>query len=152
MHYGKEVLCHELVCFFDNHRASCLHIQWPSILHQQYAIGKVIHPRMHLKRFVKFRKLEHERRRELGLKLPKDFGEKAHPTLGIAISFTSSTRSDNHRASCSHMQWPPFCINIRPRMHLKRFVKFRELDYGRRRELRLKLPKDLVKRLIPLLG
>jgi hypothetical protein len=40
----------------------------------------------------------------------------------------------------------------RPRMHLKRFVKVRELKHGRRRELVFELPKGLVTRLIPLLG
>src|ERR1700738_2293664 len=40
----------------------------------------------------------------------------------------------------------------RPRMHLKRFVKVRELKHGRRRELAFELPKSLVTRLIPLLG
>ena len=70
MHYGKEVLCHELVVFFDNHRASCSHMQWPSILHQQSAIGKVTHPRMHLKRFVKLRELKYGQRRQLAPKLP----------------------------------------------------------------------------------
>ena len=41
---------------------------------------------------------------------------------------------------------------IRPRMHLKRFVKLREPDHGRQRELALKLLKNLVAKLIPLSG
>ena len=44
------------------------------------------------------------------------------------------------------------CKITHPRIHLKRFVKFRELEHGRQRELVLKLPKDLVSKLIPLLG
>jgi hypothetical protein len=63
---------------------------------------------------------------------------------------------DNHSASCSYMKWSSTCINtppmqnIRPRIHLKMFVKFHELEHGRRRHLALKLPNGLVTKLIPL--
>ena len=38
--------------------------------------GKVIRPRMHLKTFVKLRKLKHRRQRELAIELPKGLVEK----------------------------------------------------------------------------
>jgi hypothetical protein len=50
------------------------------------------------------------------------------------------------------------CINTpplqthSPRIHLIRFVKFHELERGRRKQLALKLSKGLVTKLIPLLG
>ncbi len=44
------------------------------------------------------------------------------------------------------------CKITRPRIPLIRFVKFREFEHGRQRELVLKLPKGLVTKLIPLLG
>jgi hypothetical protein len=52
----------------------------------------------------------------------------------------------------------PTCINTPPmqnhlpRIYLKSFVKFRELEHGWRRQLVPKLSKGLVTKLIPLLG
>ena len=71
-----------IVVFFDDHRVSCSHMQWPSILHKQSAIGKVTHPRRHLKRFVKLRELKHWWQKKLALKLPKDLVARLIPLLG----------------------------------------------------------------------
>ena len=78
----RRIISHELAVPFDNHWASCSHMQWPSTLHQHSANAKITHPRMHLKRFVKFRELEHGRRRQLVLKLPKGLVTKLIPLLG----------------------------------------------------------------------
>ena len=75
-------ISHELAASFSTHRASCFHMQWPSILHQQSANAKVTQPAMHLKRFVKFHELEHRRQRQLALKLPKDLVTRFIPLLG----------------------------------------------------------------------
>ena len=95
MHYGKEVLCHELVVFFDNHQTSCSHIQWPSLFHQQSAIGKSLLSVCTLKG------LSHSANFNTGGEensAPQRLGGKAHLTLGIAISCTSRTRFDKHWA------------------------------------------------------
>jgi hypothetical protein len=78
----RRIISHELAVLFDNHRASCSHMQWPSTLHQHSANAKITHPRMHLKRFVKFREHEHGRRRQLVLKLSKGLVTKLIPLLG----------------------------------------------------------------------
>ena len=52
---------HELAVSYDNHQASCSHMQWPSILRQHSTNGKITRPHIHLKRFVKLRKVDHER-------------------------------------------------------------------------------------------
>jgi hypothetical protein len=78
----RRIISHELAVLFDNHWAPCSHMQWPSTLHQHSANAKITHPRMHLKRFVKFRELEHGRRRQLVLKLSKGLVTKLIPLLG----------------------------------------------------------------------
>ena len=57
------------------------------------------------------------------------------------------------------MQWPSILYKqsaigkvTHPCMHLKRFFKLLKLEHGWRKKLALKLPKDLVARLIPILG
>ena len=78
----RRFISHELVVSFDNHWASCSHKQWPSNVHQQCVNGKITHPRIHLKRFVKFRKLEHGWRKQLALKLSKALVTKLISLLG----------------------------------------------------------------------
>jgi hypothetical protein len=68
-------------------------MQWPSILHQHSADGKIIRLRMHLRRFVKLCKFEHGCRRQLALKLTKGLVTKLILLHGLAISPTSWTKS-----------------------------------------------------------
>ena len=74
--------------------------------------------------------------------------DKHHPTLGIAISSTSRTRWDNHRASCSHMQWPsilhqhpPMVKSLAPVCTSKGLSKSANLSTGGEENLLLSSPK-----------
>ena len=79
----RRLISHELVVSFDNPWATCSHKQWPSNLHQHSANAKSLAcPRIHLKRFVKFRELEHGRRRLLVFKLPNGLVTKLISLLG----------------------------------------------------------------------
>lgn len=80
----RRIISHELAVPFDNHWASCSHMQWPSTLHQHSANAKSLALVYTSKGLSNSVNLTTGGEDHLLLSSQR-LGDKAHPTLGIAI-------------------------------------------------------------------